>query len=322
MPDADFYLSQGDTGSPIKDTLTDADGNAIDLAGAGVRFEMRPIAGGAGFLADADNLQSGDGSDGSKGKVQYRWNSSTGDVATAGRFLAHWEVTYPSTIVQTFPNDGYLLVVITPDMPTSVGQNYITAEQLKNALELKGTTFADQEINGAITAACRAIDNLCDRRFYQDGDAAQIRYYSPLRPDRLEVDDLVTLTSLVSADDGTTGFANTWTLNTDFFLEPLNASADGWPYTLLRAHPTGAFLFNTVFPRSVRVTGQFGWPAVPSGIEDAATILAAQLVRRKREAPFGIVSVGMDGLAVRLARSDPQVSMLIRPYQRHAYAAA
>lgn len=200
---------------------------------------------------------------------------------------------------------------------------YITSTQLKATLTLSNTTFADADITAAIAAACRAIDNICQRRFYLDADATSVRYYSPASQTLLEIEDLVTLTSLKSADDGTTTFANVWTLNTDFVLEPLDAAADAqnlWPYTHLRAHPNGTFRFNTFYPRSVEVTAQFGWAAVPSAIVNATTLLANLLLTVSRSAPLGIVP--FEGGAIRVARGNPQVMMLISPYMKRRSAVA
>jgi hypothetical protein len=66
-------------------------------------------------------------------------------------------------------------------------------------------------------------------------------------------------------------------------------------------------------PSSVAVTGQFGWPAVPAQVIEATTILATRLLRRAREAPFGVVGLGIDGAAVRISRFDPDVGFLLDP---------
>jgi hypothetical protein len=39
-------------------------------------------------------------------------------------------------------------------------------------------------------------------------------------------------------------------------------------------------------------------------------MIAARLVRRVREAPFGVVSVGLEGEATRIARFDPDFEFL------------
>jgi hypothetical protein len=200
---------------------------------------------------------------------------------------------------------------------------YANGAELKATLELTGETFADPDITLALTAASRAIDNVCDRRFYADADATQVRYYSPDDARILRIDDLVTLTTLVTDPGGDGTFEDAWTLNTDFVLEPLNAAANAHPYTTIAVHPNGSFRLPCSFPRSVKLTGKFGWSAVPEPIKEATMVLASKLMRRAREAPFGVVSVGLEaGAAMRIARNDPDVLMLVGPYRRYPVAVA
>ena len=190
--------------------------------------------------------------------------------------------------------------------------DYTTLAALKSTLEITQSTF-DTDLQAAITAASRAIDQQTGRRFYADADANQVRYYLATHDGYAVIDDLCTFTSLEQP------VGTAWTLGTDFFLEPQNAPADGKPYTAIR---TIARPF--IFPQSrmqqgwagfdgrIKVTGQFGWTAVPAEITQATTILASRLFRRAREAPFGVVT-GIDQM-IRLGRLDPDISALISPY--------
>lgn len=193
--------------------------------------------------------------------------------------------------------------------------DYLTVNELKASLALTGETFPDADLQAAITAASRAIDNACNRRFWPDATSGETRDYTPWHDWRLEIDDLVELTSVQVDRDEDGTFEETWVLVDDFRLEPANASQDGWPWTLLVARAsTGGWPVGAT--QSVRVTGRFGWSAAPDAISEAAGIVAARLMRRTREAPFGIVSVGLDGGGVRIGRLDPDVAMLIDPYRR------
>ena len=116
-------------------------------------------------------------------------------------------------------------------------------------------------------------------------------------------------------------FENTWTLNTDYNAEPLNAAANAQPWTKLCVHPRGRHFFPANFPRSVELTGKFGWLSVPSQVEQATTLLAHRLLKRARQAPFGISGLGLDGSVVRIMMSDPDVMMLLRPFQVDALVA-
>ena len=199
-----------------------------------------------------------------------------------------------------------------------MANEYATSAELKATLELTGETFADADISLALTAASRAIDGAARRRFWVDANANQVRYYSPTTEDWLQIHDLVTLTSLKSDPGGDGTFEYTWTQNTDFVLTPLNAAADSRPWTSIELHPNGSYSFPTDYPRSVELTGKFGWSAVPDAVKEATMIVAAKLVKRAREAPFGIVAAGLEGAAIRIARHDPDVRFLLGPYTRNS----
>ena len=247
------------------------------------------------------------------GNVSYSW--ATVDTSVSGYFLGTWIVTYQSGAVQSFPNDGFILVYLSPDVPTSVGNEYVTLDELKLSLEI-GSSYADQDIRAALIAASRGIDQACGRWFYSAA-ADSARFYTPLSADLILIDDLYDFTTLVTDQNGGTDFSQTWTENSEFTLEPLNAAADGWPWTRICRHPLTSLGFPDYYPRSVKVTGRFGWAAVPGEIIEATTILASKLLKRSREAPFGIVSIGIDvGATARIAVTDPDVRFLIGPYMR------
>jgi hypothetical protein len=201
-----------------------------------------------------------------------------------------------------------------------MAQDYLTIAELKDTLELSGESYADTDLNVAITAASRAVEHHCDRRFWADEDATSVRYYTPTSSVVLQIDDLVTLTDLDTDDAGDQTFTEAWTPNTDVFLEPLNAAADGQPYTRLCTNPARSSLYFPVqYGRSVRVTGKFGWPAIPSEVVQATTIMAGRLLKRARETPMGVAGFDMSGAAVRIAYADPDVVMLLDPLRRHQY---
>lgn len=198
-----------------------------------------------------------------------------------------------------------------------MANEYVSAADLKETLSLAGETFADDDIERACTAASRAIDNMCGRRFWRDANANQVRYYTPTVAGRLWIDDLETFTELAVDDDDDGTYGQVWTTS-DYVLEPANAPADGWPYTSIRVRQRRTSLYLPCWEQSVRVTGRFGWATVPEAIEQAAGIIAAKLVKRAREAPFGITMLGGDGAAVRAAREDPDVALLVQPYVRES----
>jgi hypothetical protein len=188
--------------------------------------------------------------------------------------------------------------------------DYITVTEFKATAELIGFSFADNDIAPAISAASRGIDEYCGRRFYPDADTTAVRYYSPTRPRTLNIDDLIALGTVQADIDADGTFETTWILNRDYLLEPLNAAADAKPYEWIRVHPASNQRF-PVWPRSIKVTGQFGWTAVPPTVKEATTIMATRLLRRARDAPFGVVGLGIDQTAIRIGRTDPDVGFLL-----------
>lgn len=198
--------------------------------------------------------------------------------------------------------------------------SYADIGDIKPTLSIAGAdTFADNDIERAISAASQGLDKELGRVFGQSEDENDVRLYSPdiaYRTGELEIDDLTEFTQLrVSLlGDGTW---ETWTLDTDFRLEPLNADVLGGPFTLVRS------LRTKVFPSDplglVEVTGKFGWPDVPAAIVEATGLIAEQLLVRKRQAPLGVLTVGTDvGAVAYIARNDPQVAGLISGFYRRS----
>ena len=104
-----FYIKQNDTSPALLATLQDADGIAVDITGAAIRFHMRQI-GSAAVEVDAaavivTPLQ---------GIVRYDWLAA--DTAEIGSYQAEFEVTYADASIETFPNDGYIRVKIIDDV--------------------------------------------------------------------------------------------------------------------------------------------------------------------------------------------------------------
>jgi hypothetical protein len=197
---------------------------------------------------------------------------------------------------------------------------YTTRAIIKATASLGSTTYADADIDLAVPAACEAVEEFCGRWFYdRDPSNDQTRYYTAGAFASVGIDDLISITSLATDNDADGVWENTWTLNSDYVLEPFNAVADGVPYGRLRQHPQSAYYFPIGVPRGVKVVGHFGWLSVPDRVEMAAQILAERLIQRVRSSPLGIVfSGGLDSMtALRIARSDPDIYGLLNPLRKH-----
>ena len=110
---ADFYIKQNDTSPAIKMTLLDSDNKAIDLTDATVKFHMVDSEGVVKVNDSADIV-----GDPFNGVVKYEWkgNGETGDTITVGNYKAEWEVTYSDSTIETFPNDGDIVIRIVKEL--------------------------------------------------------------------------------------------------------------------------------------------------------------------------------------------------------------
>ena len=166
----------------------------------------------------------------------------------------------------------------------------------------------------AVESASRAIDGHAGRYFYSSGTAT--RYFTADESFVCEIDDLAgTALTLQSSSNAQRNFDVTWAVG-DYQLEPTNGVVDGLvvPYTRIRA------VQNYLFPIQggdalVKVTGVFGWPAVPTSITQACVIQASRIFKRL-DSPLGIAGFGDMG-AMRVSRYlDPDVEQLVAPYRR------
>lgn len=186
---------------------------------------------------------------------------------------------------------------------------YITSDALKASLDLTGVTYADDDITLAISAASEQVNEQCNRRFTLDETNDNVRLYRPIGR-LVDIDDASDIQGVaIGYGDGT--FPTVLTLNVDYELEPLNSAADNEPYTMIRLKRHHHHRCH-----QVQITGQFGWPAVPDLVMSATSLLASRIMRRMREAPFGVVQMGLDGQAARIAQTDPDVCAMLMPLTR------
>ena len=102
----------------------------------------------------------------------------------------------------------------------------------------------------------------------------------------------------------------------DYQLEPLNSISEGltWPFTRIRAVDDYDW---SVFgdEATAKITGVWGWPAVPASISQAAVIQGSRIFTRL-QSPLGIAGFGDMGV-VRVSRQlDPDVAQLVEPFRR------
>ncbi len=200
----------------------------------------------------------------------------------------------------------------------NTGSIYATRAELKAALQLSNQSYADDDIDRACAAASRAIDNNTNRIFYS---VDETRYYSPdARDNALDIIDVQSISEFAVDIAGDGSFSTTWTEGTDFDLEPFNPS-NGAPYEAVRIRRQSGQRW-PFYPRSVKVTGTFGWAAIPDPVNQYAIILASKLLKRTREAPFGVLAFGIDApFGMHIARSDPDFNFILGDYVKVNYGA-
>lgn len=184
---------------------------------------------------------------------------------------------------------------------------YIGTAELKATLNITGTAF-DVDVGKACDAASRAIEDYKKTRYYS---SVETRYYTPesCRELMLSIDDVQSITSLSIDRTKDYSYSEDWTANTDYILEPANNPLEGKPQRTIVRNTLRGRTFPE-HPQSVRVTGTFGWSTVPTQVQEAAAIYAARLYSR-RNSPMGILTVGLDGAAVRLTKADADVTALL-----------
>jgi hypothetical protein len=197
---------------------------------------------------------------------------------------------------------------------------YATLTELKTFVGIADAAD-DATLTLALDAASAQVDQFCDRTFAQDADVTT-RDYMVTNPGRLEVDPISTLTGLVVAtdDNGDGTFETTWPAG-DYRLEPINAAAAGVPWDRIVTLGSRWFPKHNYRP-GVRITARFGWPggAAPAPVKNATLIQASRLWKRK-DAPFGVAGSVEFGSEIRLlAKLDPDVESLLRPYRRMWWA--
>ena len=204
-------------------------------------------------------------------------------------------------------------------MPTPVN-GYCLLADLKSADVLKTAATAndDQFLCDIITAVSREIDNTLSRYFYQASTTSETRYFTAVNSTRVNVGDMVSISAL--ATDTTTGsrtYPYSWA-TTDYDMWPYDASNSSEPYMFIDVTPTGNYTFPLKIAKGVKVTGIWGWPAIPAPIAKAC-LLQSGIVFDRYKARLGVTSMSALGqITVKAPTLDPLVMNMIGTYRRPA----
>lgn len=225
------------------------------------------------------------------------------DSTVEGTWTARWEGTGTAADVT---------VVTWETFDTAVTKRYCSVEALTS--RLGDPTNLDFEMALAIETASRQIDEACSRKFWRGTDT---RTYEACGPYQVDVDDLVSVTTLKTDNAGDGTFETTISA-ADYQLLPVNPVqyTERWPYDTIRmvGSTTLPYAYWPGRTDRVQVVGVFGWPTVPRAVQQACLILSAELLKLK-DAPFGVAGMGEWG-PIRV-RANPMALAMLAPYRKY-----
>ncbi len=194
-------------------------------------------------------------------------------------------------------------------------------------------------LDQAVDAASRWVDRQTGRRFY--ATAGEVRYYTtiwqyprwgqygssygdypwgnPERPggggvagQHITIDDYITVSEVATDTDGDGTYDAVWTVGTDYWLGPRNATADGKPYrSVNRNQVSGRYSFPP-YENGIRITGTAGYSAaVPDSIRELTMWVAMQFAQPVLEMSIPGVQtyqLGID-LKITMAPGDLPLAM-------------
>ena len=197
----------------------------------------------------------------------------------------------------------------------AISNGYCTLNEVKSALRITDNTD-DALLENAIEGASRRIDGYCGRRFYQQNATLSLyaidSYTLPTR------DDLYSVTTLKTDDDGDGTYETTWTTGVDYQLEPLDAVITGQPIRTITAIGGKTFpLFSLPALPSAQIVGIWGWSAIPDDVREACVLLTMRGFARYNAA-LGVV--GFADMAIQVRAIDPDVRDFLNPYRKFGIA--
>ena len=193
----------------------------------------------------------------------------------------------------------------------AITRGYCTLAEVKAALRLNDA-IDDTLIENSIEGASRRIDGYCGRFFYNTTNA--VKFFAS-DAYRLAVPDISSTSGLIvqTDDNGDGSFETTWTLNTDYILEPTDAALQSRPYRRITATGGKTFpMFYIPQDAGVQVTATWGFPSIPDDVREACVLLSMRQFARYNAA-LGVMAFG--DMAVSVRSVDPDVRDLLSPYR-------
>lgn len=162
-------------------------------------------------------------------------------------------------------------------------------------------------MEAVINAVSRNIDDVTNRFFYADGTtlAPVARYYTARAYDRIYIDDFTSIASIATDTSRDLSYTTTFTTG-QYTVEPINNPRQGRPYSSIQLMSS----YFSLSPQGVKVTGVWGWSAVPDVVRQACLIQCLRIFLRP-STPFGIAGNTDMGMVRLLARLDGDVQVML-----------
>lgn len=187
-----------------------------------------------------------------------------------------------------------------------------------NVPALSTSTALSDMMDSIINAASRRIDLETGRYFY-GSTADEVRYFTARDLERCFIGDFISITTLQTDSlQGDRSYPFTWA-TTDYDPWPYvsTAEAEQEPYRFLDKAPNGNYQFPKGLAKGVKVTGKFGWSAVPAAVSYASLLWSARLYMRF-SAVLGVSSATPFGQQVSKVPLDPDIADMINNYRAPA----
>jgi len=198
----------------------------------------------------------------------------------------------------------------------TITNGYTTTAEARRYVGLNDT-IDTTDLDDVITTVSRMIDRYCRRHFFQVTEARTFTPDDYMILDLGAFNDLTTLTSIEIDEEGDGTYGKTLTAG-EYQTLPVNRSVpETSPVRQVRA--LGDFLWPVPLIdqdrlNRVKITGVWGWSAVPAAIERACLIQIARVARRQ-ESPLGVAGFGEFGVVRVSSQPDPDVRTLLDPYR-------
>ena len=200
--------------------------------------------------------------------------------------------------------------------------DYCTLDELKAELspELEIPDSAnDTPLESVITAVSRLFDTYTGTRFYTTS-SDETRYYDAWDSGMCWIDPAQSITSVATDDSADRSWGYTWTEGTHFETWPYNTSAHRtMPIMRIDRMPLGDYSFPSL-PKAVKVVGKFGWDSsvtASTTLDDVKRACLLQCTRlfKRKDSPFGVMSISDFGQVTVIPRLDPDVKLILDQYR-------